>query len=127
MKEKLKVILVDDYKIFRACMRTFLEEVLNYNVVGESSNGLEFLNSFSNNADIVLMDIEMLEMNGIEATKQAIISYPNSKIIAVSYSKDLHDTMLLKQAGFKACINKQNIYNTLPLAISKVLNNETYC
>ena len=67
-----KIMIVDDHKMFRSGLRFLLNNVPKIEIVGEASNGKEFLEMAENTQiDIVLMDINMPEMNGIEATREA--------------------------------------------------------
>ena len=85
----MKVIIVDDSRIFREGLKFFIQENSNWQVISEASNGQEFLEL--NNlhlADIVLIDIEMPVMDGIEATKKVLWQHPNLKIIAITMYMD---------------------------------------
>ena len=92
----MNIIIVDDHKIFREGLRMYLEMQLEHNVIAEASNGKEFLDLPNiHKADIVFMDIEMPEMNGLEASKEVLKRYNYLKIIAITmysnkaYLKDL--------------------------------------
>jgi len=106
---KPKVILVDDHKIFRQGIKSLLtvEEIAN--VIGEASNGNEFLELLSSmNPDIVLMDISMPEMNGVEATKKAIELKPNLKILVLSSLGDEEYYHKMIEAGASGFLLKNS-------------------
>lgn len=126
MENQIKIYLVDDSDSFRKSLKLYIEDVLKYKVVGESTNGKDFLETILNHVDIVLMDIEMPEMNGIDATKRMLWEYPDTKFIAVSYYKDKLYLEKLIKAGFKGCVFKQDVYSSLDLAIKKVLNGKLF-
>ena len=122
-----KVIIVDDNATFREGMVFFLENVLNFEVIDVASDGEEFLkNQRTKNADIILMDIEMPKLNGIETIKQYMWNVKECKAIAVTnYEEKAYLTELIG-AGFKGCVFKKNIYDELENAIKTVLNNRIY-
>ncbi len=81
----INIIIVDDHSLFRNGMKLLLSNTGNFNIMAEASNGKEFLNLLDTmNPDIVLMDIDMPEMGGIEATTKALEKKPELKIICLS-------------------------------------------
>ncbi|MCF8352286.1 MAG: response regulator transcription factor, partial [Bacteroidales bacterium] len=86
MAEKnINIIIVDDHEIFRNGLKMVLNRLKYVNILAEASNGKEFLELLPNHhPDIVLMDIEMPVMNGIEASDKAMKEYPGLKIIALT-------------------------------------------
>ena len=123
----MNLIIVDNNKIFRESLQFYLEQVLSHVVISVAINGEDFLNNSPiNKADIILMDIEMPKMNGIEATKKALNNNSDLKIMAVtnySYKAYLEE---LKGAGFKACVFKNNLYEELEKALIMLFNNQQY-
>ena len=80
-----KVMVVDDHELFRRGVVMVINKMENTKVIGEASNGKEFLQMLNSiKPDIVFMDIRMPEMNGVDATIEAIARYPEMKIIALS-------------------------------------------
>ncbi len=85
MDDITKVIVVDDHELFRRGVVMVINKMDNTKVIGEASNGKEFLHMLNSaKPDIVFMDIRMPEMNGVDATIEAIARYPEMKIIALS-------------------------------------------
>lgn len=126
-KKKKKIILVDDHKLFRDGLKFVIMQMDNIEVVAEASNGLEFLEILDHHdADLVLMDISMPELNGIEATKQAIIKKPDLKILALSMFCDEEYYFQMIQAGVIGFVLKESGKNELEEAITTVLNGESY-
>ncbi len=87
MSQKTKIVLADDEVLIRKGICAILEQEENFEVVFEASNGLELLNfleSSKNLPEVILMDIKMPELNGVESTKQIAKKYPDIKIIALT-------------------------------------------
>jgi len=123
----MKFIVVDDNKTFRDGIKYYLENILFYQVIDVASDGKEFLISkHIHLADLILMDIEMPNFNGIETVKRALWENSFLKFIAVTNYTDKAYLIDLLGAGFKACVFKQNIYDDLENAIKAVENNKLY-
>ena len=88
--EIISVIIADDHVIFRKGLLMVLNEISFVKVVGEASNGNELLNVLKKNkADIILMDIKMPVMDGIEATKKVASLYPETEVIALTMHEEI--------------------------------------
>lgn len=115
------VLLVDDLKFIKLIERKVLEEA-GHQVVGDASNGLEAIRLFQEKKpDIVMMDITMPELNGIEALKKILEIDPHAKIIicsALSHEKFLYQAV---KYGAKEYIIKPFSTERLVSAINKVL------
>ena len=95
-----KTFIVDDHKIFRNGLKLLLKEIPGVEIIGEASNGKEFIEKIKNNIpSIVFMDIKMPLMNGIEATKKALNIYPSINIIALSMFNDYEYLEEILDAG----------------------------
>ncbi len=116
----MKIYLVDDNTAFRENLKLFLEEHLKHQVVGESVSGKDFLKQTNMYADIILMDINMPEINGLNATKQSTWLHQSLKIIAVSQHIDTVDIQQLISVGFKGFVSKANLFRDLEDAIELV-------
>lgn len=126
-KKKFKVILVDDHKLFRDGLKFVIMQMDNLEVVAEASNGKEFLDIIEKQeADLVLMDISMPELNGIEATKLAIAKNPKLKILALSMFCDEEYYFQMIQAGVMGFVLKESGKNELEEAISAILKGESF-
>ena len=107
MTDIIKVILVDDHAIFLNGLRLMINECSQFKVIGEASNGQQFLELLTDlNPDLVLIDIKMPIMNGADATKEAIEKYPNLKIMALTMFSELKYLRLMAEAGARGFILK---------------------
>lgn len=118
----MNIYLVDDNAAFRETLKFFLEGHLNHKVVGESADGQEFISKGFVPADIILMDINMPNINGLEATKISTWENQQYKIIAVSQYKDNIDLQQLISVGFRGFVSKVNLFDELEDAIITVSN-----
>jgi len=126
-KKKFKVILVDDHKLFRDGLKFVIMQMDNLEVVAEASNGKEFLDIIEKQeADLVLMDISMPELNGIEATKLAMAKNPKLKILALSMFCDEEYYFQMIQAGVMGFVLKESGKNELEEAIAAILKGESF-
>lgn len=123
----MKLIVVDDNKTFLNGLIFYLVNVLSYSVIGTARDGLEFLDLKNiHEADIILMDIEMPNLNGIETVERALWRDSDLKFIAItSYTEKTYLDDLLS-AGFKSCVFKPNVFDELNDAIKLVIQNKYY-
>jgi DNA-binding NarL/FixJ family response regulator len=106
---KRKVILVDDHTLFRNGLRILVNMLEDYQVVGEASNGKQFLDLIEKNLpDLVLLDISMPVMDGIEAATIAQKLYPNLKIITLSMYGEEDYYYKMVNAGVKGFLLKNS-------------------
>ena len=127
MSRVIKVIIVDDHIIFRDALKFILARSRDTEVIAEASNGQEFLDMAGNySPDIVLMDISMPVLNGIDTTREAIKRYPEMKIIALSmFSDELYYFRML-EAGVQGFVLKESGSEELMKAIRTVMNGDSY-
>jgi DNA-binding NarL/FixJ family response regulator len=120
--KKPDLILVDDHQVFRQGIKSLISIENIANIIGEASNGEEFLELLSHlKPDLVLMDIEMPDMNGIDATRKALEIMPDLKIIALSMFDDEEYVCKMKDAGAKGFIRKSGGIIEIEIAIREVL------
>ncbi|MDT8392229.1 MAG: response regulator transcription factor [Bacteroidales bacterium] len=127
MKNDLKIYIVDDHSLFREGLRFLLSSSEYISEIKEAENGKTFLtNVEAFKPDVVLMDIEMPEMNGIEATKEALKLIPDLKIIALSMYSDENFYTEMIDAGAKGFLIKNSQFRDVQTAILEVLNGRNY-
>jgi len=125
--EKIKLIIVDDHQLFRNGLKFILDEREDMSVIAEASNGKEFLNQLEFlKPDVVLMDINMPEMNGVEASKQALLKMPDLNILVLSMFGDVEYYNTMIDIGVKGFILKDIDNDQLYDAIHKINSGGNY-
>lgn len=123
----ITIILVDDHRIFRESLKKLLISEKIVDIVEESANGEEFLQILERvKPNLVLMDIQMPVMDGIEATEQAIGKYPDLTILTLSSFGDEKYYFKMVKAGVKGFVMKSSGINELECAIKEVLTGNTW-
>jgi len=124
---KYNIAIVDDHKLFREGLKLLLSNLDYVENVYEAGSGLEFLSLMEKTpCEIVLMDIEMPEMNGVEATQKAVELYPDLKIIALSmYGEEMYYYQML-EAGAKGFLLKDSGMENVQEAIETVCDGSSY-
>jgi DNA-binding NarL/FixJ family response regulator len=125
--EKTRIIIADDHQLFRNGLKILLDAFPEFEVVGEASNGDEFIKIInSTRADIGLMDINMPEMDGIEATRRGLKLCPDLRIIALSMYGEEEYYYKMVDAGAKGFILKDSDISEVKEAILTVRKGGSY-
>jgi len=125
--EIIGVIIADDHLIFRKGLRTVLNEISFVKVLNEASDGQEVMRLMKTNpADIILMDINMPGLNGIDTTKKVKDKYPETEVIALTMHEEIGYFNKMIEAGAKGFLLKKTTKDQLAAAIKKVFYGETY-
>jgi len=124
---QIKVLLADDHKLVRAGIRSLLERLPDLEVVAEASDGLEAIRLVEENEpELVLMDLAMPELNGLEATWHLTSRFPKVRVIILSiYANEEHVYQALR-AGAAGYLLKSAATEELEFAIRSVTRGETY-
>jgi DNA-binding NarL/FixJ family response regulator len=123
----IRVILVDDHALVRAGMRALLANMAGVEVVAEAVDGHAALEAIRTHApDLVLMDISMPNLNGLEATAQATREFPDTRIIVLSAHSSEEYVGQALRAGASGYLLKDAPTVELELAIKSVAKGETY-
>lgn len=123
----VRVILADDHTLVRAGLRKLLETLPNLTVVGEAGDGLELLSLAQQlRPHLVLMDIAMPGLNGIEATERLLRAWPDVRVLILSMHQGEEYVRQALRHGASAYLLKDSAPMELDLAIAAVLRGETY-
>lgn len=118
---KRKIIIVDDHTLFRNGLRILLNNLDNYHVIAEAANGKQFLELLNTVVpDLVLMDISMPVMDGIEASAIAHQRYPDLKIITLSMYGEEDYYYKMVNAGVKGFVLKNSDIKEVKAALDVV-------
>src|SRR6266446_1504200 len=121
------VLLVDDHKIMRDGIKTILERSPEFRVVGEAENGSDAVNlSRKIRPDLVLMDIGLPGMNGIEATTEVLRHCPSSRVMMLSMYDDENSVVAAFRAGARAFLLKKASSSDLLDALRTVSKGGSY-
>ena len=123
----LRVIIADDHRIFREGLRTLLQIEPDTEVISEAENGREVIKVVDElEPDLVIMDVAMPDMNGIEATRQITSKNNNIKVLALSMHADSRFVIQMLQAGASGYILKDCAFEELAQAMQSVRKNTIY-
>lgn len=127
MDTRCKIVLVDDHTLFRSGLKTLLDDIPGFEVVAEAADGsacLELLPQVQ--PDVVLLDIEMPGMNGIECAGLALAQYPDLRIITLSMYGDEDYYFRMVSQGVKGFILKNSEIKEVVMAIETVIEGGSY-
>jgi DNA-binding NarL/FixJ family response regulator len=124
---KTRTVLVEDHTLVRAGIRSLLEAAPEIAVVGEAGSGRQAVALCQElHPDLVLMDVAMEELNGIEAARQILVVEPEAKILMVSMFRDRQYVCEALKAGASGYVLKDAAVSELLLAIQTVLSGRRY-
>jgi two-component system, NarL family, response regulator NreC len=123
----IKILVVDDHKITRDGLSALIDKQPDMEVVGEASNGREAIELARDmSPDVIIMDISMPDLNGIDATSQILAESPKCKIIALSMYSDSRYVKGMLKAGVSGYLVKSCAFDELVKAITVVAVNQAY-
>ncbi len=127
MTTQIQVLLADDHKLVRAGIRSLLARLPDVEVIAEASDGREAIRLVEKNEpQIVLMDLAMPELNGLEATQHLTRTFPKVRVIILSIYADEEHVYQALCAGAAGYLLKGAATEELELAIRSVARGETY-
>ncbi len=123
----VNIILADDHTLFRQGLLSILNDELGFVVLAQAENGREVVKLARKlDVDVIVMDIAMPELNGIEATRQVVNENPDIKVIALSMHSDRHFITGMLKAGAKGYLLKDCAGDELIQAIREVMLDRYY-
>lgn len=124
---KVRILLADDHQIMREGLKALLEKHSSLEVIAEAENGIETMEiARREKPDVIIMDIAMPDINGIEATRQLKTEIADIKIVALSMHSDRRFVTEILKAGASAYVLKQSAFKDLEKAIKSVMVNRTF-
>jgi len=125
--ENIRVLIVDDHTLVRDGIRALLALVADVKVVGEAANGREALDKTKELApDVVLMDLAMPIMSGLEATRRIRKKFPGTKVLALTQYEDREYIVPTIEAGARGFISKTAAFTELASAIQSVHQGKSF-
>jgi len=124
---EIRLVLVDDHDVVRTSLKTYLESHKGFRVVGEAKNGeaaIQVILEYQ--PDVVVMDITMPGMSGLEATKRINVSCPNCKVLALTVHNDKQYFFEMLSVGAVGYLTKQAAAEELIAAIQAVAEGDVY-
>ncbi len=123
----IKILLADDHKIMREGLRSLIQKHPQFEIVGEAEDGLVTVRlALELSPDIIIMDIGMPDLNGIEATRRIKAVMPKARILALSMYYDKRFVSGMLAAGASGYLRKDCALDELVTAIEAVAKNKTY-
>ena len=125
--KKIKIAIIDDHDLFREGIRLVIGQIENFEVIFDTSNGNLFLEFLKNSLpDVVMMDISMPIIDGVETTRKAVEIRPNLNVIALTMFSDMTNYTQMIDAGVKGFILKKSNKFELQQAINAVFSGGNY-
>ena len=123
----IEIVLADDHILFREGLKSLLKEDPDLVIVGETGNGREAVELCRDlSPDIIIMDVTMPELNGIEACRKVTLECPETKVIAVSMHSSRRFVVDMLRAGAVGYLLKDCAFQELAIALSAVRSEKVY-
>jgi DNA-binding NarL/FixJ family response regulator len=126
-RKQIRIMLADDHQIVRQGLRSMLEHNPDIAVVGEAADGRAVVEmALQLKPDVVVMDIGMPQLNGIDATRQLISQLPHTNVVALSMHTDRRFIVEIFKAGAKGYVVKDSAFHELAAAVRAVVGKRVY-
>ena len=123
----IRIVIADDHQIVRQGLKTLLEKEPDMEVVAEAEDGRRAVSLVKEHSpQVVVMDVKMPDLNGIEASRQILSEFPNVKVIALSMYTDRRFVTNMLKAGAHSYLHKDCAFEELAKAIRLAMSNKTY-
>lgn len=127
MKQKIKIMLADDHRLLRTGLKLLLQRKSGIDVIGEASDGIQTLKLFEQLCpDILILDLSMPQMDGLECLKEIRSRFPEAKVIVLTMHEDMNYIKIVMQAGAAAYVHKSAVDTDLFKAIEAVERGDIY-
>ena len=127
MNKKIKIVLVDDHAVVRAGVKRLLEQEDLFEVTGEAENGEKAYQLFGElNPDVMVMDLSMPGMGGLEAIRRILMRYEKAKILVLSMHEDLSFANQALKLGAKGYLIKNTLGDDLVKSIQAISKGEVF-
>ena len=127
MDRPIRILLTEDHDVMRAALRSLLDACDDLTVVGEADNGREMMDMIEHTVpDVVVMDINMPELNGIDATRQLCQQHPHIHVLGLSIHEKGRMVSEMLNAGAKGYVPKSSAAQELLTAIRTVMDGKMY-
>ena len=127
MNRKMRILLADDHAVVRQGFRMILSAQPDFEVVAEAANGREAVEmAEKTRPDVVVMDVSMPELNGIEATRRIMEANDRTRILALSMHRDSVYVREILRAGAVGYLLKDAVENEFLIAVRAVARGEAY-
>lgn len=124
---KTRILIIDDHQLYREGIKRILEFEKTFEVIGEGQDGSEALKLVKNlQPDVVIMDINMPNMNGVEATRQLVQTFPDTKVIILSIHDDENYVSHALKTGASGYLLKEMDVEALIEAVKVVADGGSY-
>ncbi|HLY61607.1 MAG TPA: response regulator transcription factor [Terriglobia bacterium] len=124
---KIRILIADDHEVFRKGLKTMLEARPDWNICGEASTGRAAVEAVRElNPDIVIMDISMPELNGIEATRQILKIAPKTDVLVLSMHDSEELVREMVEVGVRGYLLKSDAGRVLMSAIEALVRHEPF-
>jgi DNA-binding NarL/FixJ family response regulator len=123
----IRVLLADDHRMVREGLRSLLKHEADVAVVGEAEEGRTAVRMASElQPDVVVMDVSMPDLNGIDATRQVLAACPSTRVVALSAGSDHRAVAEMLRAGATGYVVKDAAFEELAVAIRTVVGGQVY-
>ena len=127
MNKKIKIVLVDDHAVVRAGVKRLLEQEALFDVIGEAESGEKAYQLFGElNPDIMVMDLSMPGMGGLETMRRILMRYEKAKILVLSMHEDLSFANQALKLGAKGYLIKNTLGDDLVKSIQALSKGEVF-
>jgi DNA-binding NarL/FixJ family response regulator len=121
-KDKISIIIADDHEFFRKGLASVIMENDRYELIGEAGNGLQLIEMLQQKIpDLIILDVIMPEMDGIEAMRKINLTYPLIKVIVLTANDDDDIILNMMKAGAVSLMdkntNKREVYQTIEMVM----------